>query len=350
MKSLALIPMKDKIEFYFFDKEKRKELKAGVVSGFRKSGMKRALKSIVANLDSSSLKPDFAAVRAQYGGSLFRKPELVDEALLERLASITAQAPLHIPPLLALAKEFKKAMPEILLVVVFETAFFTGLPEREAHYALPRDLSEKLNLRRLGYHGIFHRAAMEEAARQGASKLISICLEPRPEISAIKNGSPLLSTSGATPLEGLPGESSSGEIDPLIITALNKKLNYGPEQINSILSEKSGIEGLTGKKATLPKIFNSPSPEFLFAGKIMKYRILLSCGACIAAMGGVDAIVFSGRYCSLGIELEKHLRQKLKIKNASKIKYSIFEQRLPELLADYAESLVIGKELRERKR
>jgi acetate kinase len=349
MKSLALIPLKDKIEFYFLLDNNKKEAKSGVIPNFRRLGIKKAIEEIFRILEADSLRPDFLAIRAQYGGMLFKAPELADENFLKRLESIIPQAPLHIPPLIALCEELKKILPEIPLAVVFETSFFTALPEREANYALPRDLSEKLNLRRMGYHGIFHRGAKEETARVGAAKVISICLEPRPEITAAINGNPLLTTSGATPLEGLPGETSSGEIDPLIITALNKKLNYGPEQINSILSEKSGIAGLTGGKGTLPGIFESSDPEFKLVRDMMEYRILRACGAAVAAMGGVDMIIFSGRYHSLGEPLEKYLRRKLKIKNAAKIKYSTLKQSLPSLLADYAESVVIGKELRERK-
>ncbi|MDD5598762.1 MAG: hypothetical protein PHV82_12515, partial [Victivallaceae bacterium] len=300
MNSLVLILLKDKIDFSFFTENGVKEFRTGTVNGFRNSGIKKALEKIFTELNAAGLKPDFAAIRAQYGGSLFTKPELVNNELLKRLQSITAQAPLHIPPLVALAGEFRKTRPKIPLVIVFETAFFTALPEREKSYALSRELSEKLNLRRLGYHGLFHMGAAEEAAENGASKLISICLEPRPEIAAVMDGVPLLTTSGATPLEGLPGETSSGEIDPLIITLLSKKLNYGPEQINDILAQKSGILGLTGQRAALPEVFYSCDPAFSLARKIMEYRILLACGSCIAVMGGVDMIVFSGRFHFLG--------------------------------------------------
>ena len=192
-------------------------------------------------------------------------------------------------------------------VLVFETAFFTGLPSREYLYALDADLPRVQGLRRYGFHGILHEAACRETVRRhhaerlrGMPRILSICLEPRPELAAVCGLQPVMVTSGATPLEGLPGQTSCGELDPSIVIALATEHGWGAEQINTALTQESGFKGLTGADATLEQLYKADSASSRLAREIFQYRLLLACGAGMAAMGGLDAIVFSGRFVSLG--------------------------------------------------
>ena len=347
MKSLIIIPHKNTIDYFLLSGNAKKELYSSSINNFRNQSIKNCVASIFKCLKSPELFPDFIVLKVQYGGMLFNQAELVNYDILKRLKSLAAEAPLHIPPVIELVTEFLKNRKSIPLVLVFETAFFTKLPEREACYAISSALTSKMHLRRFGFHGIFHQAAVEMSEHNGAKKLISICLEPRPEITAVIDGCPVLSTSGSTPLEGLPGEKSSGEIDPFIIIALNKKLDYGPEQINRILSENSGISGLIGKNITFPELFASKNPEIKRIKDFFQYRVLLACGSCIAAMGGVDLIVFSGRYHSIGENLQKFIRNKLFASKMTIAKFYICQDRLPVLLSDFAESIIISESVRK---
>jgi acetate kinase len=203
-------------------------------------------------------------------------------------------------------------------VLVFETSFFTDLPDREQTYGLPPDLAETLGLQRYGFHGLYHSRACQDLRRQIDSgnagkplRMLSICLDPKPEVCAVIGQKPVTVTGGATPLEGIPGETSSGEIDPSIALTLAREKEWGPEQINRILSRHSGLKGMADRSLTVMEALTSESEHNQLAREVLEYRIQMACGAGISAMGGVDGIAFSGRYVdaaeSLGASLKRRL-------------------------------------------
>ncbi len=252
-------------------------------------------------------------IRVPYGGQEFKIPELLSSNSLDKLKKIENAAPMHIPALLALIVSLKKYFRGTPISLVFETSFFTRLPARESSYAIDPGLSKEISLQKFGYHGILHERSYEYCHEKdkGISKTISICLEPIPEICAVKNGIPVMVTGGSTPLEGLPGETTCGDIDPLIILSLSENLGWGPEEINKTLSRKSGIYGLTGKKMDFAKLFSADDPVAKFAKELILYKMLLASGSAVAALGGVDAVVFSGRYRELGGQIYDYLSSNL---------------------------------------
>ncbi len=276
---------------------------------------------------------DMICIRAPYGGTEFKSPEIIDGKTFEKLRKIECAAPMHIPVLLKLIDSLMEYFRGTPICLVFETSFFISLPEREYVYALDPGLSGEIPLRRFGYHGIFHESAYEYANEIGKprTRILSVCLEPVPEICAVKGGKSIMVTGGATPLEGLPGETTCGDIDPLIILALSEKLGWGPEEINKTLSRKSGICGLTGKKMNFTELFSSEDPKALLAKNIFLYKILLTAGSAISTMGGLDAVVFSGRHNRIGKEIFSYLVSKL---NLPASKYEIFDESLMKLTAD----------------
>jgi acetate kinase len=254
-------------------------------------------------------------------------------------------------------------MPDAPVVFFFETAFFADLPARERIYGLDADMTKALGLRRFGFHGIFHEAACREASRRpragnggtdvcegergrrAPARILSICLEPRPELAAVIGSRPVMVTSGATPLEGLPGETTCGEIDPSIVLTLARKLHWGPEEVNAALTRDSGLTGLVGRPVTFAEAFTSSDGEVKSALEIFKYRLLLACGAGLAAMGGVDAVVFSGRYARLGATLAPWLADRLEFPGVTRkapIRTVIFEEPLDRILADSAPAAVLS--------
>jgi len=262
---------------------------------------------------NSAFSANLVCIRVPYGGQEFKHPELATSKSLEKLKKIENAAPMHIPALIVLIGAFKEYFRGTPIALVFETSFFTRLPERERTYAINPGLSKEISLQRFGYHGIFHERAYEYCREKdkSSSKIISVCLEPVPEICAVMNGNPVMVTGGSTPLEGLPGETTCGDIDPLIILALSENLGWGPEEINKAISRKSGIYGLTGRKMNFTELFSSGDADANFAKRLILYRMLLATGSAIAAMGGLDAIVFSGRYREIGGQTHEYLSSKL---------------------------------------
>ncbi|HPA47459.1 MAG TPA: hypothetical protein PK395_16960 [bacterium] len=290
---------------------------------------------------------DALAVRLTFTASEFSKPVVVCPDVLRQLQTLVPRAPLHLPPKLRLIEHCREAFPKVPIVVVSETSFFSDLPSRERYYGLHADITKDLQLERYGFHGIFHESACYRArhqlGREGVPRILSICLLPRPEIAAVMGTRPVMVTGGVTPLEGIPGETTCGELDAGIVLSLRKEMGWGPEQINTVLTRESGLLGVVGKTATLDTIFRSNDPEVRLAREMIQYRILLACGAGIAAMGGVDAIVFSGDYVDVGEILGPWLSSKLVLKGerGQVVPWMCFRESLDRLIADSAE-LTVG--------
>jgi len=267
--------------------------------------------------------PDIIGIRVPYGGEVFTNPVLVSPTVCRDLNQLALRAPMHIPAVLALTEFCKSTYPAVPAILVFDTAFFTTLPAREVFYALDIELQKSLGIRRTGYHGLFHEAAERFVAQKRRNhkpescRTVSVCLEPRPEVAAVVDGRPLMVTSGATPLEGIPGETTCGAIDPAIPAVLAEKLGWGPEKINFVLTEASGILGLTGKSMTLAELFATTCKKCRLARKLITYRLLQACGMATAAMGGADALVFSGRYHSLAAVLGPMLASGIRLAHTS---------------------------------
>jgi hypothetical protein len=108
---------------------------------------------------------------------------------------------------------------------------------------------------------------------------------------------------GATPLEGLPGDTSAGESDPAIVLTLSESAHLGPEEINALLTRESGLSGLVDHPTTLERVMRDNEAPARFAREVLEHRVLLAAGAAVAALGGLDGIVLSGRYSEAGAEL-----------------------------------------------
>jgi acetate kinase len=281
---------------------------------------------------------------------MFREPEVVTPETIRKLEELVADSPLHIPLTLAVIESFSFVFPDIPVVLIFETSFFTSLPPREYHYGLDTELQKDMKIRKFGFNGIFHEAAcgyitqLWRKKEAGAvPRIISICLEPRPEVAAAIGNRAVMTTGGVTPLEGIPGQTTSGEIDPTILLTLVQKKGWGPEEINNILTRQSGLLGLTGQPITFEEFFSSENSEYKLAREVIRYRILLACGSGIAAMGGCDAVVFSGRYAYMGEFLGPWLTSKLNLNNRlnrSEFICDTFYEMHDKIIADTARTLV----------
>jgi acetate kinase len=252
---------------------------------------------------------DLVSIRALYGGRDFTSPVLLDDKSKAQLLGLAVQAPLSVARASSLAAEVRAAFPTTPITLAFETSFFVGLPARETTYALPSDSG--MSVRRWGYHGLYHEAAVSEFEQRFPHKrparLLSICLESRPEIAAVMGRSPLMVTSGSTPVEGLPGENTCGEIDPAIALALAADATMGPERANIVLTQESGFFGMLGWPATLGEVLTLKRARIARVREHLLYRMLLAAGSGLAALEDIDGIVFSGRYAEHGNVVASYL-------------------------------------------
>jgi acetate kinase len=137
--------------------------------------------------------------------------------------------------------------------------------------------------------------------------MLSICLDGRPEMAAVLGRAPLAVTGGSTEVEGLPGESNCGEIDPAIPLALAADPNLGPEGANLLLTRESGFFGMLGYRATLAEILTERRARVARGREHLLYHMTLAAGAALAALEGLDGVVFSGRYAEHGDKAVAHL-------------------------------------------
>jgi acetate kinase len=344
------------IKYTYFDHSLKLPLKTGMIKYSRSSN--RSMESytdsmkrirLTCNQINNGSEPDVIAFHVSHGGAVFSSPIFFDADTTELLEDLIPESPLHLPPQIMLIKSCSQCFGDIPIVLVFETTFFSDLPPREHLYGLDTDLSNQLNIRRYGFHGIYHeaaqnhfRGAFSEKKSKSRERILSICLEPQMEIAAVMHHHPVMLTSGTTPLEGIPGNSTCGYLDPSIVLTLSKKMKWGPEQINKVLSRQSGLQGLTGKPSTLKTLYDSTDDASQKARDIIQYRILQESGAGIAAMGGLDGIVFSGRYVEVGKFLGPWLTEKLSktLRCKDEILCLCYEEKLDSIIAQQAHAML----------
>jgi acetate kinase len=300
--------------------------------------------SISCTLENAGMLPlDVIAVRGLYGGDRFTRPVFASEPVLADLTALAPQAPLHVPHLVQLVKAARRAFPQTPVALVFETAFFVPLPERERRYGVDPELIESRSLRRFGFHGIFHEAACLDAARKLRSpepRILSICLEPRPELAACRGRLPVMVTGGSTPVEGLPGETSCGDLDPSVVLKLADDRRWGPEGTSRLLTCDSGLRGLAGRDVSLAEVLQCSDGDLQLARDVFLNCLLRACGAGIAALGGLDAIVYTGRYANSAPVLHDWLNGHLSETIQRDTTCLIHSHTLPQHLRDIAYVMV----------
>ncbi len=245
--------------------------------------------------------------RVVHGGHKFSKPLLINQDNFLELERFNNLAPLHNPYNLAGIKAAIGYLPQIKQIAVFDTAFYANLPEISKIYAIPEEISEKYKIYRYGFHGTSHKYALEESAKLLKTEinkinLISCHLGGGWSITAIKNGQPIDTSMGLTPLEGLVMMTRAGDIDPGIIFKL---LNEMPEEINQgkvaliydLLNKQSGIKGLSGVNdfQELLKRVSLGNKEANLAFDLSINRLIKYIGAYWTELEGkAQAIVFTG--------------------------------------------------------
>lgn len=258
--------------------------------------------------------------RIVHGGEHFIESVLVTEEVIQGIEDVIPLAPLHNPPSLIGIRACMEVMPDIPHVVVFDTSFHQTMPPTSYLYALPYEYYEKYKIRRYGAHGTSHRYVADRAAKIlnrpiEELKLITCHLGNGSSITAIKNGKVLDTSMGFTPLAGLPMGTRSGDIDPAIVTHIMKNENITPEEMNEILNKKSGVLGISGVSSDFrdleSAIKNENNRRAEIAIDLFEYSVTKWIGSYAAAMGGVDAIIFTAGVGENNYELRQNVAEKL---------------------------------------
>lgn len=239
--------------------------------------------------------------RVVHGGESFKKSALVTEKMMETIRSVASLAPLHNPPNIAGIEAAEKLMPGVPHVAIFDTAFHETMPDYAYMYALPFEWYEKYGIRRYGFHGTSHlyvarRAAVLLGRKPGQANLITLHIGNGASVAAVKKGVSVDTSMGFTPLEGLVMGTRCGDIDPAIPLFVMQKENVQPQDMEKTLNKKSGILGITGRftdRRDVEAGMEAGDGKCALATEIEAYHIKKYIGAYAAAMGGVDAIVFT---------------------------------------------------------
>lgn len=299
-----------------------------------------ALRQILEESLGDQPEPELVVLHGAHDGQLFTGPSLVTREAIDTLRRAMAAAPLHLPPTVYAAEALRQVLPTTGAVLVFETSFFATLPLRERLYALDQDTRSALRASRSGFQGLFHAEAAARVAhyrqalgRRSVARIASVCLEPKPELAAILGQRPMLVTSGATPLEGLPGEHTTGETDPGILLALARSRSLGPDELNELFTREGGLAALCGRAADLGEILSATDADTRLAREVFTHRLLIACGSAAAALGGLDALVFSGRYAAAGAALQGPLVSRLALALDGTLDVLTVEASLERILA-----------------
>ena len=230
-------------------------------------------------------------------GERFSDPMKITEKVKEKIKDLFLLAPLHNPAHLQGINVAEEIFSDAEHIAVFDTAFFQTIPEVAHKYAIPNDIAEKYNIRQYGFHGTSHKFVSERAIEflgVKESKIITIHLGNGCSITAVKDGKSIDHSMGFSPANGLIMGTRSGDIDHSVVFYLND-LGFSVKEISDLLQKKSGMLGLTGYSdlRDIERLAEEGNKDCLLALAMNAYRIKKFIGSYTAAMGGLDAIVFT---------------------------------------------------------
>ncbi len=240
--------------------------------------------------------------RVLHGGEKFSGSVLVNEDVKAAIRECFELGPLHNPANLTGIESCEKVMPGVPQIAVFDTGFHQTMPDFAYIYALPYEYYEKYKIRRYGFHGTSHRyVTLRAAAVLGKKpedlKIVTCHLGNGSSVAAIKNGKCFDTSMGVTPLEGLIMGTRCGSIDPAIVPLIMKKENLTPDEMDVILNKKSGILGVsqtTSDNRDIEEGAKAGNKRYQLIEKMLVHQITKYIGGYAAAMGGIDAVVFTG--------------------------------------------------------
>lgn len=248
--------------------------------------------------------------RVVHGGTDLVAPTALTAEVVERIAALTALAPLHQPRALAAIRAAQLALPEVPHVACFDTAFHRTLPEAARTYALPVAWRERWGLERFGFHGLSHawaaRRAVELLGEPPARRIVTCHLGAGASLCAVLDGRSVDTTMGFTPLEGLVMATRSGAVDPGLLLWLQTDAGLSAAEVREGLERQSGLAGLSGTSGDVRDVVAARAAGDVAASlalDVHAHRLRSAIAAMAAALGGVEVLVFTGGIGEHSIEV-----------------------------------------------
>ncbi len=310
--------------------------------------------------------------RVLHDGEKFSGSVIVDEKVVEAIKECFDLGPLHNPHNLTGILACEKIMPGVPQVAVFDTGFHQTMPDYAYMYALPYEYYEKYKIRRYGFHGTSHRYVSARAADMLGKKddptglkIVTCHLGNGSSIAAVKDGKCFDTTMGLTPLEGIMMGTRCGSIDPAIIPIIMKKEGITAEQMDTIMNKKSGILGVTGGVTSdnrdIEEGARNGNERYQLVESMLCHQLTKYVGGYAAAMGGIDAVVFTGgigennpqyrtrvaeKLAFMGVEIDEELNAKAK---RTSVEYDIStpDSKVKVLVIPTNEELMIARDTLE---
>ncbi len=307
---------------------------------------------------------DAVGHRVVHGGEKFHESTLITQEVIEKVEACIDLAPLHNPPNLKGIYAIQALLPKVPQVATFDTAFHQTMPDYAYMYAIPHSLYTKYGLRRYGFHGSSHRYVAKRACeilkqKPEETKLITCHLGNGASMTAIWNGKSVDTSMGLTPVEGLIMGTRTGDLDLGVLTYIMDKEEIGLNAASTLINKHSGMLGVTGVSSDMREIeteaTKNKNERAILGLKMYHYRIKKYIGAYMAALGGADALIFTGgigenavrsreEICSglefMGLEFDKEKNTAIKgkegiiSKDSSKVKIMVVPTNEELVIAD----------------
>ena len=259
--------------------------------------------------------------RVVAGGQKFKKATLITPEVLQAIKDLKDFAPLHNPHEARYVELMQKILPNVDQYAVFDSIFFTDMPESNAIYSLPYELTQKYQIQRYGEHGISHSYLAERTAELlnrplNELKIITLHLGSGASVAAIKDGKAFDSSMGFTPLTGLTMGTRAGDVDPAIVPFLMEKEDMTAEEVMTLLNDQSGLLGISESSSDMRDIeaaWKKGDHQASLAREIFINRVVKYVGAYFAELGGIDALVLAGGIGEHQIDLRLALLKQLRV-------------------------------------
>ena len=253
--------------------------------------------------------------RIVHGGEMFNTSVLINEDVISEIENCIALAPLHNPAGVAGIRAAQKALPNVPMVAVFDTAFHQSMPSKAYIYQIPYRYYTTYKIRKYGFHGTSHRFVAKRVAellgkKPEELKIINCHLGQGSSICAINEGKSIDTSMGLTPLSGIPMATRSGDIDPAIIPYIMKLDNLGPEDMEEILNKQSGAWGVSGVSSDYRDVedgYAMGDQRSILTLESQAYKIAQFIGQYYVSLGGVDVITFTGGVGENGKEARERI-------------------------------------------
>jgi acetate kinase len=262
--------------------------------------------------------PDAVGHRIVHGGHDFAGPVRITETIRRQLEDLVDLAPLHQPASLAALDAVTAALPDVVAVACFDTAFHATIPDEAATYAIPTEWRERYGIRRFGFHGLSHaycagRAAQVAGRQLDRSRIVTCHLGGGASLAAVRDGRSVDTTMGFTPLDGLVMATRSGSLDPGLVLWLEEHEHLTPHEVGVALESRSGLLALAGT-ADMREIVAAgrrgiPTAELALA--VYTHRLVGGIAAMAAALGGLEILAFTGGVGEHSAEVRKRATDRL---------------------------------------